>query len=85
MFYLWDAMWSFPANELEAQLPAWVETMAKPAGEGFTKEMFETHVRDEFSTFTWILEGMIERAGLIVTESNFPAPWYGEFIAQRPS
>ncbi len=85
MFYLWDAMWSFDAADLDVQLPAWIDTMAKPDGEGFTREMFEMHVRDEFSTFTWILEGMIVRAGLEVVESNFPAPWYGEFLARRPA
>ena len=83
-FYLWDAMWSFEAKEVSTQLPAWISTMAKPPGEGFTKEMFETHVREEFSTFSWILEGMIERAGMVVVESNFPTPWYGEFMATVP-
>ncbi len=84
IFYLWDAMWSFEAKETLTQLPAWISTMAKPEGEGFTKEMFETHVREEFSTFSWILEGMIERAGMLVIESNFPSPWYGEFVATVP-
>ena len=32
--------------------------------------MFETHVREEYSTFAWILEGMIARAGLTVTASH---------------
>jgi ubiquinone/menaquinone biosynthesis C-methylase UbiE len=83
-FYLWDVMWSFDAGELDEQLPAWIDAMAQPAGEGFTREMFETHVREEFSTFAWIVEGMIERAGLQVVESTFPAPWYGEFFARKP-
>lgn len=82
-FYLWDAMWSFNAQATSEQLPAWIDAVAKPAGEGFTREMFETHVRDEYSTFAWILEGMIERAGLTVTGSSFPTPWYGEIIATR--
>lgn len=84
LFYLWDAMWSFPPQELGGQLPAWIDAAARPAGQGFTREMFETHVREEFSTFAWILEGMIERAGLTVVESNFPQPWHGELLARRP-
>lgn len=84
VLYLWDAMWSFPADELDKQLPAWIAAVARPAGEGFTREMFETHVREEFSTFVWIIEGMIERAGLRIIESDFPAPWYGEILAERP-
>ncbi len=83
-FYLWDAMWSFEASEILDQLPAWISAMAKPEGEGFTKEMFETHVREEFSTFSWIIEGMIERAGMVIDDSSFPAPWYGEFVATVP-
>lgn len=83
-FYLWDVVWSFPPAKILDQLPAWIDTMAKPPGEGFTKETFETHVREEFSTFDWIVKGMIERAGLVVVEINFPAPWYGEFIARKP-
>ena len=83
VFYLWDAMWSFDAAELNERLPEWIETMGQPDGQGFTNEMFATHLREEFSTFTWILEGMIERAGLRVVEANFPAPWYGEFMAVR--
>ncbi len=77
-------MWSFEAEDLDSQLPAWIEAMAKPEGEGFTEEMFQTHVREEFSTFSWILEGMIVRAGLEIVDSDFPAPWYGEFVALRP-
>jgi ubiquinone/menaquinone biosynthesis C-methylase UbiE len=84
-FYLWDVMWSFDAPETADQLPAWVAAVAKPPGEGFTKESFETHVREEYSTFNWVLEGMIERAGMTVVEANFPLPWYGEFIATRNS
>ena len=62
-FYLWDVMWSFDASATIEQLPAWIAQSARTPGEGFTKEMFETHVREEFSTFAWVLEGMIERAG----------------------
>lgn len=84
IFYLQDAMWSFPASETLEQLPAWIDAVAKAPGEGFTREDFETHVREEFSTFHWILEGMIERAGLAIEESSYPAPWYGEIRARKP-
>jgi ubiquinone/menaquinone biosynthesis C-methylase UbiE len=83
-FYLWDVIWSFPPAEMLTQLPAWIAATATAPGEGFTAESFETHVREEFSTFGWVLEGIIERAGLDIVESNFPAPWYGEFIARKP-
>ena len=31
----------------------------------------EEHVRDEHSTFTWLLEQMIDRAGFSVKEANY--------------
>ncbi|MDP9023096.1 MAG: hypothetical protein M3N57_10495 [Actinomycetota bacterium] len=65
-FYRWDAIWSFAAHDTLTQLLAWIERMAQPPGEGFTRADFETHVREEFSTFSWIIEGMIQRAGLTV-------------------
>ena len=83
LFYVWDAMWSFDASAAEVELPRWIETMAREAGHGFTAEDFQTHVREEFSTYAWIIEGMIQRVGLAVLEKQFPAPWYGEFLAQK--
>ena len=84
-FYLWDAMWSFDAEDTLERLPEWIDAMAQPQGTGFTREDFETHVREEYSTFGWILQGMIERAGLDIVESSFPGPWYGEFVARKPT
>jgi len=52
-------------------------------GAGFTKESFEAHVREEFSTFNWVLKGMADRAGMTVIESKFPLPWYGKLISTR--
>ncbi|MDJ0787318.1 MAG: methyltransferase domain-containing protein [Myxococcota bacterium] len=83
-FFLQDAIWSFPPAESMEMLPAWVERSAKPPGEGFTRDDFETHLREEFSTFSWILEEMIERAGLTISEVRHPEPWYGEILAAKP-
>ena len=39
--------------------------MRQRAGDEFAAEA-ETHLRDEFSTFEWVLTGMLERAGFRV-------------------
>ncbi|MGI9604230.1 MAG: class I SAM-dependent methyltransferase [Acidimicrobiales bacterium] len=84
VLYLWDAMWSCAPAETPDCLADWIDTMARTDGTGFTREDFETHVREEFSTYGWILEEMIERAGFEGVESNYPSRWYGEIIARRP-
>ena len=39
------------------------------AGTKFKDEV-ETHIREEYSTFSWILEGLIERAGFKIEKSR---------------
>jgi len=35
----------------------------------WSRDEFEEHVREEHSTFSWLLERMIERAGFLVEEA----------------
>ncbi len=81
-FYLWDVIFAFPPAEADARIEEWIDRVARPAGEGFTREDFETHVREEFSTHEWILEGMLERAGFAVITRAFPHPTYGEYVCR---
>jgi hypothetical protein len=37
---------------------------------GWTREELLTHVRDEYSTFTWLLEPMMERAGFEIVAAD---------------
>jgi ubiquinone/menaquinone biosynthesis C-methylase UbiE len=61
-FYLFDIV--FPGSEADLRPPieAWIEFMRRKAGDEFAAEA-ETHIRDEFSTYDWILEGLLTRAG----------------------
>lgn len=57
--------------------------MAKPAGEGFTMSDFEMHVREEYTTFAWILEGMLTHAGFAIAQANYPTPEYAEYVCRK--
>jgi len=83
LLYVWDLMFSFPPAEYAAQVEGMIDELGRPEGEGFTRADFEAHVREEFSTYTWILEGLLERAGFAVEESAFPRPTHGEFVCRR--
>lgn len=80
-FYLWDAMFSFDPADAERELQRWVDV----AGQGgtFTPEDFETHIREEFSTYTWILDGLLDRASFDVVSCSFPTPTHGEFVCRK--
>ncbi len=38
---------------------------------GWTRPELAEHVRDEHSTFTWLLEPMIERAGFDISDATY--------------
>lgn len=69
--YLEDIVFSFDPNDGKAGIKSWISKMAKPKGQGLSREELETHVRDEFSTYGWILEGMLERAGLEIEDAAY--------------
>ena len=79
--YLRDVTFSFPAAEYERGIGAWLERM--PRVSGYSREEFETHVREEHSTFAWVLDGMLDRAGFEILEARRPQPEYAEWICRR--
>jgi hypothetical protein len=45
--------------------------MSSDVERGWTRAELAEHVRDEHSTFTWLLEPMIERAGFEITDASY--------------
>jgi len=77
-FYLHDVVFSFDPAAYEATIDGWVRRM--PGVSGFSQREFETHVREEYSTFSWVLEGLLERAGLEIVEHEYSSPEYAEYL-----
>ena len=75
-------MFSFDPPLYEVAINSWVRRM--PELSGFSQSEFETHVREEYSTFSWVLEGFLERAGLEILEREYPAPEYAEYLCRPP-
>ncbi|MEU6540590.1 methyltransferase domain-containing protein [Streptomyces sp. NPDC047000] len=82
-FYLWDVVFGFPPADAAERLQQWIDSVASPENQGFTRTDFETHVREEFSTYSWILEGMLERAGFDIVSHTSLSPTHGEFLCRR--
>lgn len=79
-FYLRDAIFSFPPAEYKTAIDEWIEQVAKPEGQGWTAKDFEMHVREEHSTFAWIIEAMLTRSGFEIVEVNYQSPTYAEYL-----
>jgi len=73
--YLFDVV--FPANmtDHKSRFDDWVQSTAENIGSDFVAEV-ETHIRDEYSTYDWIMQGLLERAGFQI-EKNQPTDRFG--------
>ncbi len=71
---LWDVVYGFEPADAERRIDAWIaETMSADVEHGWTRAELAEHVRDEKSTFTWLLEPMIERAGFEIVDASHSA------------
>lgn len=84
LLYLHDIVFSFDPKDYDNQIESWIKRVARSHDEGFTKEEFEMHVREEYSTYGWILEGMLQRAGFEIIEANYPFHEYANYICRKP-
>lgn len=66
---LWDVVYDFGPEEAEDRLEAWCATGGDGIVGQWSRAELEEHVRDEHSTFTWLLEPMIHRAGFTIEEA----------------
>jgi ubiquinone/menaquinone biosynthesis C-methylase UbiE len=67
---LWDVVYAFEPAEAEERIEAWCATGGDSVEGGWSRAELEEHVRDEHSTFTWLLEPMIERAGFEIAAAE---------------
>jgi len=53
------------------------------SAEGIVKRDFEGHVREEYSTYSWIMEAIIQKAGFAIRESGFLSPTIGTYLCEK--
>jgi hypothetical protein len=60
------------AREAEPRIAEWLDTATSDRPEdGWTREELEAHLREEHSTFSWLLEPLIEHAGFEITAASY--------------
>ena len=71
VFRLWDVVYGFPPGQAEERIERWCADGFDDVGSRWDREELEEHVRDEHSTFTWLLEPMIQRAGFEIRTADY--------------
>lgn len=72
-FVLRDIVYSCAPEAFDDMLEAWFSNAAADSAAGWTRAELEEHVRTEHSTFNWLLEPMLERAGFEIRDC-----WYSD-------
>jgi cyclopropane fatty-acyl-phospholipid synthase-like methyltransferase len=67
-FILRDLVFSFEPHEAHEGIEEWLAGAAASPAEGWTRAELEEHVRTEHSTFSWLLEPLLEHAGFEIVD-----------------
>ena len=67
--YIHDVIFQFDFKDYTNRINQWINKFEKINAEGL-KEDIETHIRDEYSTFDWILDEMLIKAGFSIKEKK---------------
>ena len=75
-----DLVYDFEPHEAGGRIEDWLAAAAPTPAEGWTRHELETHVRDEHSTFSWVLESLLEHAGFEILERDVAGGIYATYV-----
>jgi SAM-dependent methyltransferase len=80
-----DLIYNFEPSEADRHIDAWLSGAVTDPAVGYTAEELAVHVRDEYSTYRWLLDMMLERTGFTIIDSDFHRSAYGTYTCQKAS
>jgi ubiquinone/menaquinone biosynthesis C-methylase UbiE len=84
LLLLRDLFFSFEPDQAQTAIAAWLAGAASSPEEGWTRDELETHLRQEYSTFTWLLEPMLRQAGFQIRQAEHsPSGIYTAYLCAK--
>ncbi len=80
LLYIHDVI--FEQDSAEANISRWIDYLGETAGTQLSDEV-ATHVREEFSTFDWIIEGLLKRTGFKILSRELIAGVTGTYLCKK--
>jgi 2-polyprenyl-3-methyl-5-hydroxy-6-metoxy-1,4-benzoquinol methylase len=81
-FYLRDIVFVSPPDGAERDVEEWADFSIK--NHDFDRDSVITHMRDEYSTFGWVIERMLADAGFTLVSVDYHAPLHGTYLLRKP-
>jgi predicted SAM-dependent methyltransferase len=81
-FYLRDIVFVSMPDGVERDVEQWADFTIK--NHDFEREGVVTHMRDEYSTFGWVIERMLTDVGFTLEAVDYHAPLHGTYLLRKP-
>ncbi|MCZ7397504.1 MAG: class I SAM-dependent methyltransferase [Candidatus Methanoperedens sp.] len=80
-FYLRDVVYSFEGNHHEF-FESWINGVKEAAGERMAKDL-ATSIKEEYYTFDWIMEELLQRAGFIIEKAEHKDGFMAVYLCSK--
>ncbi|WP_024506720.1 class I SAM-dependent methyltransferase [Bradyrhizobium sp. ARR65] len=81
-FYLRDIVFVSMPDGGERSVGEWADFNIK--NHDFERNSVVTHMRDEYSTFGWVMERMLIEVGFTLISADYHAPLHGTYLLRKP-
>ena len=80
LLYIHDVI--FVQADAETNISGWIDQLEEIGGTQLRDEV-ATHVKEEFSTFDWIMDGLLERTGFRILSKEMIAGVIGTYVCKK--
>lgn len=86
LFRLWDVVYHFDAEEAHERIDAWCAPFGEEVEGDWARWEMEEHVREEHSTFTWLLEAMFRQTQFTIEAAEYSDDGFdAKYLLRAPS
>src|ERR1700754_273099 len=82
-FFLRDIVFVNMPDGAARSVEAWADFNIR--NHGFERDSVVTHMRDEHSTFGWVIERMLTDIGFTIASADYHAPLPGTYVLRKPA
>lgn len=79
---LFDIVFPSETDHLQQEIDEWIKTLEKTVGAKMAQESI-IHIKNEFSTYDWILEGMFRRSRFRIDTVEYGQGFYTTYVCTK--
>jgi len=72
----------YSEKNYKANITSWISSLGNIGGQELAEDV-ERHIREEYSTFTWVMESLLEKAGFRIDNANYDKGVLAQYICTK--